>query len=152
MSVGILEHVNITVSDPLTTAARLSALFNWKIRWSGDAKDNGFTVHVGEENSYLAIYSPGAPSRSNESSYKNIRGLNHVGVVVEDLDAAEQRVIDAGFTPNSHGDYEPGRRFYFHDDDGIEFEVISYTPKKGDWKKEFFKRLGDMSAYGSLRK
>ena len=31
-----------------------------------------------------------------------------------------------GLTPFSHGDYEPGRRFYFFDPDGIEYEVISY--------------------------
>ena len=31
-----------------------------------------------------------------------------------------------GFTPYSHGDYEPGRRFYFTDGAGIEFEIVSY--------------------------
>jgi catechol 2,3-dioxygenase-like lactoylglutathione lyase family enzyme len=53
--------------------------------------------------------------------------LNHVGVVVEDLDATEAKVRAAGFAPHSHADYEPGRRFYFHDRDGIEFEVVSYA-------------------------
>jgi hypothetical protein len=53
--------------------------------------------------------------------------LNHIGVVVEDLNAAEARVIAAGFMPRSHTDYEPGKRFYFDDHDGIEFEVISYS-------------------------
>ena len=28
--------------------------------------------------------------------------------------------------PFNHDDYEPGRRFYFFDWDGIEFEVVSY--------------------------
>ena len=35
-------------------------------------------------------------------------------------------VKDAGFEPHSHGDYEPGKRFYFDDENGIEFEVVSY--------------------------
>ncbi|MEZ5340555.1 MAG: hypothetical protein R2706_03650 [Acidimicrobiales bacterium] len=39
----------------------------------------------------------------------------------------EARVIAAGFEPYNHGDYEPGRRFYFDDADAIEFEVVSYT-------------------------
>jgi aminopeptidase N len=26
--------------------------------------------------------------------------------------------------------YEPGRRFYFHDNDGLEIEVVSYLPQK----------------------
>ena len=52
--------------------------------------------------------------------------LNHVGLVVDDLDAAEAVVIAAGLEPFSHADYEPGRRFYFFDWDGIEFELVSY--------------------------
>jgi hypothetical protein len=28
--------------------------------------------------------------------------------------------------PFSHDDYDPGRRFYFLDPDGIEYEVVSY--------------------------
>lgn len=47
--------------------------------------------------------------------------------VVDDLDATEKKVAAAGFEPHSHADYEPGRHFYFHDDDGIEFEVVSYA-------------------------
>jgi glyoxylase I family protein len=28
--------------------------------------------------------------------------------------------------PTVTTDYEPGRRFYYNDEDGIEFEVVSY--------------------------
>ena len=47
-------------------------------------------------------------------------------MVIDDIDAMEKAVIDHGFTPVNHGDYEPGRRFYFHDHDDIEYEVVSY--------------------------
>jgi hypothetical protein len=33
----------------------------------------------------------------------------------------------AGYTPFNHGDYEPGRRFYFDGPDNIEIEVVSYA-------------------------
>jgi hypothetical protein len=46
--------------------------------------------------------------------------LNHVGIEVDDLEAVEEKVIAAGLTPFAHGDYEPGRRFYFLDPGGIE--------------------------------
>ena len=46
--------------------------------------------------------------------------------VVDDLDAAEAVIKDAGLIPFSHDDYEPGRRFYFHEENGIEIEVVSY--------------------------
>ncbi|MEC9109847.1 MAG: VOC family protein, partial [Pseudomonadota bacterium] len=45
---------------------------------------------------------------------------------VDDLDAAEKIVATHGLEPFGHDDYEPGRRFYFFDWDGIEFEVVSY--------------------------
>ena len=53
--------------------------------------------------------------------------LNHIGVEVDDLDLTEARVSAAGLRPFSHGDYEPGRRFYFLDPDGIEYEIVSYA-------------------------
>jgi catechol 2,3-dioxygenase-like lactoylglutathione lyase family enzyme len=53
--------------------------------------------------------------------------LNHVGLVVDDLDAAEAVVIAAGLEPFNHADYAPGRRFYVFDWDGIEFEIVSYS-------------------------
>ena len=52
--------------------------------------------------------------------------LNHVAFTVDDLDAAEKVVTFYGLKPFGHDDYEPGRRFYFFDWDGIEFEVVSY--------------------------
>ena len=47
-------------------------------------------------------------------------------VEVDDLDATEQKVLAAGLKTFSHGSYDPGRRFYFLDPDGIEYEVVSY--------------------------
>ena len=37
-------------------------------------------------------------------------------------------MVAAGLVPFNHGDYEPGRRFYFMDPDGIEYEIVSYRP------------------------
>ena len=53
-------------------------------------------------------------------------GFNHIAVTVDDIDAMEAKVAAAGYEPRAHGDYEPGRRFYFYDHDGIEFEVVQY--------------------------
>jgi hypothetical protein len=127
MRAATLEHVNFTVSDCHRTAERLCKLFDWKIRWQGPAMNGGRTAHVGTDDAYLAIYQPAKPSSPSESSYETVGGLNHVGVVVDDLDAVEKRIRDAGYKPHSHANYEPGRRFYFDDEDGIEYEVVSYA-------------------------
>ena len=122
MSVGMLEHVNVTVSDPQRTADMLCRLFGWKKRWEGPAKLGGYTVHVGTDDGYVAIY-----RYAEGAAWANDNGrLNHIGVVVDDLDAAEAQVRVEGYVPHNHGNYEPGRRFYFNDHDDIEFEVVSY--------------------------
>lgn len=127
MTATFLEHVNVTVSNPQKTAKLLCDLFDWKIRWQGDSIDGGNTIHVGEENSYVAVYKNPKPQADAPISYYTVGGLNHIAMVVPDLDETEKRVISAGFQTTNHGDYEPGRRFYFHDSDGIEYEIVSYA-------------------------
>lgn len=127
MSPATLEHVNFTVTDPEKTAQRLCDLFGWTIRWKGSAIHGGFTVHVGAGNSYLAVYSKDRPGDPAAESYFTRGGMNHIGITVDDLDAVEEKVKAMGYEPYNHADYEPGRRFYFDDEDGIEFEVVSYA-------------------------
>lgn len=122
-----LEHVNLTVTDPDASAALLVELFDWHVRWSGGAKNDGYTVHVGTDEDYLALYSPPIePTELTDAGYQ-VNGLNHVALVVDDLDEIERRVRRAGIEPFSFGDYTPGRRFYFLDADGVEFEIVSYA-------------------------
>ena len=114
MTTGTLEHINITVSDIDRSAALLQQLLGWRIRWRGPSQLGGETIHVGGDEDYIAVYTKGAP-------------LNHIGIVLPDLDAAEAVVKAAGLEPFNHADYEPGRRCYFFDWDGIEFELVSYA-------------------------
>ena len=127
MQTGLLEHVNLTVSNAKKTAETLQNLFGWKIRWNGPAQNNGTTYHVGTDEGYLALYTPPTDTVDGESSYTLNGGLNHIGIVVADLGAAEARVKEAGYTPHNHADYEPGKRFYFNANDDVEFEVVSYA-------------------------
>jgi catechol 2,3-dioxygenase-like lactoylglutathione lyase family enzyme len=125
-----LEHVNVTVPDPKVTAAMLMDLFGWHVRWEGPSMEGtGYTVHVGSETSYVALYT--GPEEQvvpkSDASYITRGGLNHLGVVVDDLEAVEAKVKALGLETHSHADYEPGKRFYFHDPDGVEIEVICYA-------------------------
>ncbi|MGC3938250.1 VOC family protein [Roseobacter sp. EG26] len=123
---AMLEHTNYTVSDADATAAWMCDLFDWRIRWEGASLDGGKSIHVGTDTHYLALYTPKVQTGEKPNSYITRGGLNHIAVVVEDIDAMESAVKTAGFTPGNHGDYEPGRRFYFHDHDNIEYEVVQY--------------------------
>ncbi len=125
---AVLEHTNYSVKDARKTAAWMQDVFGWHIRWEGDAMNGaGYTVHVGTEDAYVALYSHKSTQAPQDDNYQTVGGLNHIGVVVDDIDATEARVKAAGFTPGNHADYEPGQRFYFHDQDDIEYEVVSYA-------------------------
>ncbi|WP_346908819.1 VOC family protein [uncultured Roseibium sp.] len=99
MAEAFLEHCQTSPSaTPLKTAERLADLFGWYIRWQGEAKAGGFAVHVGNDSSYVAVYSLGDP-KDPQDSYTTRGGLNHVGVVVDDLDATEGKVKAMGYKP-----------------------------------------------------
>ena len=121
------EHTNYTVADPDKTAAWMCEVFGWHVRWSGDAISGGYTVHVGDDSRYVALYTPGTPKTATKDNYTTVGGLNHIAVVTDDITALEAKVKAAGFEPMNHADYEPGLRFYFHDGDNIEYEVVSYA-------------------------
>jgi catechol 2,3-dioxygenase-like lactoylglutathione lyase family enzyme len=121
-----LEHLNITVPDPKATAAMLAQVFGWQIRWEGVVRGDGYSIHIGSDHSYVALYRPGEAVDPAPDSHGVSGGLNHLGVVVDDVDAVEERVKSLGYEPHSHGDYEPGRRFYFEDEAGLEIEVVQY--------------------------
>jgi len=118
-----LEHVNLTVSDNQRSARLLQDLTGWSIRWRGPTSQGGETIHLGSADAYLALYQDGG----DHSGQAKGRPLNHVGLLVDDLAAAQRNVIAHGLEPFGYGDYEPGQRFYFFDWDRIEFEVISYA-------------------------
>ncbi len=131
MTHPFIEHVNLTVSDPDRTATLLAGIFGWRERWRGPARDGGRTIHLGSDAAYVALYT-GPDGQHAGIRYPKGEPLNHVGVQVDDLGAVEARVVAAGLVPFNHADYEPGRRFYFFDPDGIEYEVVSYSdPARG---------------------
>ncbi len=125
MALARIEHVNLTVRDPDRTAQMLQSVFGWHVRWQGPSMAGGRTVHVGTSDHYVALYTARDTVYTDDQFIKG-RPFNHVALEVDDLEETESRVVAAGLTPFSHGDYEPGRRFYFLDPDGIEYEVVSY--------------------------
>ena len=118
-----LEHVNISTTDADRLATLLARLTGWTRRWEGPAMLGGWTIHLGSEHAYLAIYTnPEVPG-----GFAKGAPMNHIGIAVDDLAMAELLVEDAGLVPFNKGEYDPGpRSFYFLDWDGIEFEIVDY--------------------------
>ena len=125
MPIGKIEHANLSVTDPNRSAKLFADLMGWEERWRGESAMGGNTIHVGEPGNgatYIAFYT----SDHVSGDFSKGQPLNHVGLVVDNLPAAESVVSRHGLKPFGHDDYEPGKRFYFFDWDGIEFEVVSY--------------------------
>ena len=61
---------------------------------------------------------------------KSGRGaLNHIGVVVDDPAESEKHIKSAGYVTENHANYDPGQRFCFTEENGIEIKVVhSPTP------------------------
>ena len=120
-----LEHVNLTVSDVEKSSRFYCELLDLKVRWRGETSVGWPAVHIGDENAYLAIFQSPKPTRVEED-YERL-GLNHVGFIVDDLADAKRRLERLGVTPKSEQDYDPGKRLYFFDPDGIEVELVEYA-------------------------
>ena len=125
MTLACLEHVNVTVENPDQVAQLLCDLFSWTIRWSGESKDQGYSVHVGSDKRYLALYTHSDSSNSGHSYYRH-GTLNHVGVIVEDLNMMEKRAGEYGLNPDHHRDYKVCKSFYFMAEKYLEIEVVCY--------------------------
>ena len=119
-----IEHANLTVSDLDRSVAFYTKLFGLRERWRGTTTGGAPAAHVGTDTWYIALFQAEIPGQV-EKDYTRV-GINHFGFVVEDLDASKARLAKMGVSPTSEADYEPGRRLYFHDPDGIEIELVEY--------------------------
>jgi catechol 2,3-dioxygenase-like lactoylglutathione lyase family enzyme len=119
-----LEHVNMTVADVEKSAEFYCKLLDLKLRWRGTTSDGRPAAHVGNDRSYFAFFGATKPGKS-KSDY-HVAGLNHFGLTVDNLEATKDRLVELGVTPHSEQDYDPGKRLYFFDPDGIEVELVEY--------------------------
>ena len=122
-----LEHVNLTVSNLERSVDFYRQLLDFQVRWEGTIDSGQPAAHVGDDRCYLALFEATKPGHVGQD-YGAV-GLNHFGVVVDNLDECRQRLAELGVTPTAEADYEPGRRLYFLDPDGIEVELVEYDEK-----------------------
>jgi len=122
-----LEHANLSVHDTdAMTRFLLAAFPEFRVRGEGLDGQGRQWRHVGNDDFYVALQA--VPENSGRTPYGNQTGLNHLGWEVDDLDALEARLADAGFPRNLNVDSHPAReRRYFYDPDGNDWEFVRYT-------------------------
>lgn len=119
-----LEHANLTVKNIDESVRFITAAFtHFSVRGSG-VKDGTRWVHVGTQETYLAL-NDGAAGKVR-GAYESA-GVNHLGFVVDDVEAVKQRLLKAGFKEGFVPPEHPHRRrVYFNDSDGFEWEFVQY--------------------------
>lgn len=126
-----LEHANLHVQD-LDAMIRFvqTAFPEFKVRGHGTSWTGSRWVHLGTDESYLALYQANQAPPEPWVPYDGKPGLNHLGFEVEDAEAVRARLAAGGYrestVPNAH---PHRRRVYFYDPDGNDWEFVQYlTP------------------------
>src|SRR2546426_12120302 len=102
-----LEHANLFVRDIDATIRFLQAAFpEFRIRFDG-MDPRGFRwVHIGTDDTYIALTQSTAEPERQWTPYVGVPGVNHLAYVVDNVEALRERMRSAGYrdstVPNQH--------------------------------------------------
>jgi len=132
-----IEHANITVCD-MEKAVRFITTALPHFRGRGrDQSGHDAWLHVGTDETYIALtHSPHA-AKDKRIAYQDL-GVNHVGIVVSDIDDLVARLEAAGYQQDSQPEVSRWRkRYYFLDEDNLQWEFIQYLSDDPDKKNHY---------------
>lgn len=123
-----LEHANLAVRDVDAMLRFLCAAFpEFRVRAETTIKLSDRCVHVGTDDTYLAITQASDTNAPRWEPYAGKPGTNHLAFEVDDVEAVRARLVAAGYedstTPNAH---PFRRRVYFVDPEGNDWEFVQY--------------------------
>ncbi|MGR5064123.1 VOC family protein [Photobacterium sp. DNB22_13_2] len=132
-----VEHANITVCNiDLTVEFIQTALPSFAIRHCGQG-DLYRWCHIGTELSYLALQEVVERESVDRTPYRD-SGINHIGLVTDDIESVKARLLAAGYKENEMEASHPWRkRIYFWDPNGIEWEFIEYLSQDDSQRNDY---------------
>lgn len=123
-----LEHANLLVRDIDATIHFLQTAFpEFRIRFDGKDLRGIRWVHIGTDDTYIALTQSTIEPTKRWSPYSGIPGVNHLAYEVDDVDALRKRLRSAGYKDSTVPNKHPYRkRVYFYDPDGNDWEFVEY--------------------------
>jgi catechol 2,3-dioxygenase-like lactoylglutathione lyase family enzyme len=134
-----LEHANLAVHDVDATLRFLQTAFpDFRIRGEGKNWQGARWVHIGNDETYVAVNEAPEPAAEQWVPYAGKPGTNHLGYVVDDVDALRARMLSVGYrdstVPNNH---PHRRRVYFYDTEGNDWEFVQYLTEAVDERNDY---------------
>ena len=135
-----LEHANLTVPDIDAAIAFLTTVEpEFRIRHDSGNSGAYRWVHIGTDDSYIALEEP---HESNPRAGMSVRysdfGINHLGLVVDDVAAACARLDAAGYRQGYQAEDHPYRiRRYYLDSAGFEWELVEYLSDRPEERNRY---------------
>ena len=122
-----MEHANLHVRDFDAAVRFLKTAFpDFEVR-SESAKDGLRWMHIGTNDTYIALNETTQSRDENQKPYNGKPGVNHLGYEVDDVEALRGRLTAAGFKDSTYPNSHPHRkRVYFYDADGNDWEFVQY--------------------------
>ena len=123
-----LEHANLCVRDIDGMIRFIQTAFpDFRIRFDGPGSDGARWVHVGTDETYLALNQATVQPDRQWTPYAGLPGVNHLAYEVDDVEALRERLTSAGYEDSTVPNAHPYRkRVYFHDLEGNDWEFVQY--------------------------
>ena len=123
-----LEHANLTVRDIEGMIRFLQTAFpEFKVRGEGKSSDGSRWMHVGTQETYIALSPAKTEPDKRWAPYRGVPGINHLAYEVDDIEALCERMKSAGYRDSTPSTAHPYRkRRYFYDPEGNDWEFVQY--------------------------
>jgi len=123
-----LEHANLIVRDIDGMIAFLQTAFpEFRVRRDHRDGDGQRWVHVGSEETYIALNEASKSGDAPFVPYAGRPGTNHLGYEVDDAEGVRKRLAEAGYRESTFPNRHPSRkRIYFYDAEGHDWEFVEY--------------------------
>lgn len=123
-----LEHANMAVRDVDGMIRFLQAAFpEFRIRRDGVNDRGERWVHIGTDDTYIALNEATAPADREWEPYSGAPGVNHLGFETDDVDGIRRRMMEGGYEESTVPNEHPHRkRIYFYDPEGNDWEFVQY--------------------------
>ncbi|MEX0676958.1 MAG: VOC family protein [Pirellulales bacterium] len=123
-----LEHANLCVGDIEGMIRFLQTAFpEFQVRGEGKSQDGTRWVHIGTNETYIALNQADAKPEKRWTPYRGLPGVNHLAYEVDDAEALRDRLKSAGYKDSTVPNAHPHRkRVYFYDPEGNDWEFVQY--------------------------